>query len=143
SQPAGCGPVRSADAPDHGLWVPKRVIGCWPAGSPAVRVACLAGSRTRDDTDALPDVRPPGRVDGAAGTFFGVERRRAAGAAPRGGVLRRQNPRPRLDRADDLTLGYSVALVVGRRRGDPAGLGTGHRVSLLGVSRRRRRPGRR
>src|SRR5947209_850424 len=32
----------------------------------------------------------------------------------------------------DLTLGYSVALVVGRRRGDPAGLGTGHRVSLLG-----------
>src|SRR5579864_8836225 len=30
----------------------------------------------------------------------------------------------------DLTLRYSVALEVGRRRGDPAALGTGHRVSL-------------
>src|SRR2546421_10319534 len=30
----------------------------------------------------------------------------------------------------DVVLGYSVALVVGRVRGDPAAFGTGHRVSL-------------
>jgi transposase len=35
-------------------------------------------------TDALPDVRPPGRVDGAAGTFFDIEGCRVADAAPRG-----------------------------------------------------------
>src|SRR5262249_10868535 len=43
-----------------------------------------AASQAYDGTDALPDVRPPGRVDGAAGTVVGVERCRAAGAAPGG-----------------------------------------------------------
>src|SRR5215467_5660755 len=51
---------------------------------PAMITAGLAGSRARDGTDALLDVRPPGRVDGAAGAVGGVEGRRAAGAAPRG-----------------------------------------------------------
>jgi hypothetical protein len=49
---------------------------------PVVMVAGQAGSRVCDDTDPVPDVRPPGRVDGAAGTVGGVEGRRAAGAAP-------------------------------------------------------------
>ena len=47
--------------------------------------AGLAGSQARDHTDALPDLRPPDRVDGAAGAFGGVEGCRAAGAAPGGG----------------------------------------------------------
>src|SRR5207248_2607190 len=45
----------------------------------------LAVSRACDSTDALPGLRPPDRVDGVAGTFGGVEGRRAAGAAPGGG----------------------------------------------------------
>jgi hypothetical protein len=49
---------------------------------PVVMVAGQAGSRVCDDTDPVPDVRPPGRVDGAAGTVGGVEGRRDAGAAP-------------------------------------------------------------
>src|SRR5216684_2381282 len=44
----------------------------------------MAGSRACDGTDAVSDVRPPGRVDGAAGTLDGVEGCRVAGAAPRG-----------------------------------------------------------
>src|SRR5580698_4701916 len=44
----------------------------------------LASSRACDSTDALPDLRPPDRLDGAADALGGVERRRAAGAAPRG-----------------------------------------------------------
>src|SRR5215472_9141679 len=43
-----------------------------------------AGSQARDGTDAVSDVRAPGRVDGAAGAFSGVEGRRAAGVAPGG-----------------------------------------------------------
>src|ERR1022692_1784774 len=45
----------------------------------------LAVSRACDCTDALSGLRPPDRVDGAAGTFGRIERRRAAGAAPGGG----------------------------------------------------------
>src|SRR5204862_8229774 len=45
----------------------------------------LAVSRACDRTDALPGLRPPDRVDSVAGTFGGVEGRRAAGAAPGGG----------------------------------------------------------
>src|SRR6266480_72354 len=51
---------------------------------PTVMVAGLAGSRACDGTDAVSDVRPPGRVDGAACTFGGVEGCGAAGAAPGG-----------------------------------------------------------
>src|ERR1700722_14647720 len=51
---------------------------------PAVMVAGLAGSRVCDGTDSLPDVRSPGRVDGASGPVVSVEGRRAAGAAPGG-----------------------------------------------------------
>jgi len=56
-------------------------------------VARLAASRACDLTDALPDLRPPGRVDGVAGTFVGVEGRRAAGAAPGGGRAAAAEPK--------------------------------------------------
>src|ERR1700739_1186479 len=52
---------------------------------PAVVGAGLARSPACDGKTALPDVRPPGRWEGAAGTVVGVEGRRAAGAAPGGG----------------------------------------------------------
>src|SRR5712671_2490662 len=42
----------------------------------------LAGSRPCDGTAAVSDVRPAGRVDGAAGALVGCEGRRAAGATP-------------------------------------------------------------
>ncbi len=42
--------------------------------------AGLARSRACDGADAVSDVRPAGRADGAAGTFRGVEGCRAAGA---------------------------------------------------------------
>ena len=44
----------------------------------------LAASQACDGTGALPNVRPLGRLDGAAGTLGGVEGRRTADAAPRG-----------------------------------------------------------
>src|SRR6266516_7163561 len=50
----------------------------------AVVVVWLAASRACDGTDALPDVRPPGGLDGAVRPFFGVEGRGAAGASPGG-----------------------------------------------------------
>src|SRR6266571_7455858 len=49
-----------------------------------VAVAGLAGSRACDGTDALPDVRPPDRMVGAAGAVDGGERCRTAGAAAGG-----------------------------------------------------------
>src|SRR5215472_7412777 len=64
--------------------VPKPGIGSWPASMPAVVAARMAGSRACDGSHALLDVHRRGRVDGAAGTFLGVEGRRAAGAAPGG-----------------------------------------------------------
>src|SRR5450756_1992217 len=42
-----------------------------------------ASSRACDSTDALYDLRPPDRLDGATGTLGGVKGRRAAGAATR------------------------------------------------------------
>src|SRR5690348_14553031 len=51
---------------------------------PTAVAAGLARSRACDGTDAVSDIRPAGRVDGAAGAFGGVEGRRAAGAAPGG-----------------------------------------------------------
>src|ERR1700691_6065893 len=47
-------------------------------------VARLAEWTARDHTNAVPDLRPPDRLDGAAGTVRRIERRRAAGAAPGG-----------------------------------------------------------
>src|ERR1017187_1294500 len=47
--------------------------------------ARLAGWTARDHTNAVPDLRPPDRLDGAAGTCGRIERRRAAGAAPGSG----------------------------------------------------------
>src|SRR5260370_30273655 len=44
----------------------------------------LAVSAACDSADALPDLRAPDWLDGAAGGFGGVEGCRAAGAAPRG-----------------------------------------------------------
>src|ERR1700677_1007805 len=46
--------------------------------------ARLAGWTARDHTNAVPDLRPPDRLDGAAGTIGRIERRRAAGAASGG-----------------------------------------------------------
>ena len=51
---------------------------------PAVMAGGLAGSRPCDSTDAVSDVRPAGRMDGAADTFAGVEGCRGAGGAPGG-----------------------------------------------------------
>src|SRR5262245_31625976 len=56
----------------------------WPADSPAAVALRLEASQACDSTDALPDLRPPGRVDGAFRPFFGLEGCRAAGAAPGG-----------------------------------------------------------
>ena len=53
-------------------------------GFPAALAVWLAASPACDHTDALPDVRPPGRVAGAACALVGVEGRRAAGAASGG-----------------------------------------------------------
>ena len=50
---------------------------------PVVVAGGLARSRACDGTDALPDVRPHGRVASAAGAFGGVEGRRADGAPAR------------------------------------------------------------
>jgi hypothetical protein len=47
-------------------------------------VEVLAVSRACGSTDALPDLRPPDRIDDAAGTVGGAEGRRVAGAARRG-----------------------------------------------------------
>src|ERR1035437_3254121 len=47
--------------------------------------ARLAGWSARDHTNAVSDLRPRDRVDGAAGAVGRVERRRAAGAAPGSG----------------------------------------------------------
>jgi Phage integrase family len=52
---------------------------------PDVVAAGLAGSQARDGTDALPGLRPPDWLDGAAGALGGVEGCRIAGAAPGGG----------------------------------------------------------
>jgi hypothetical protein len=64
---------------------------------PAVVAGGLAGSRACDDMAAVSDVRPAGRVDGAAGAFFGVEGCRVLMLRREVAELRRQNPKPRLD----------------------------------------------
>ena len=76
----------------------------------------LAVLRACDDTDALLDVRPPDRMDGAARSFGGVERRRAAGAAPGGRGAAATEPRPRLDWADRMVLARLARLLQGPLR---------------------------
>ncbi len=49
---------------------------------PDVMAGGLARSQARDGSDALPGLRPPDWLDGAASTFGGVEGCRVAGAAP-------------------------------------------------------------
>src|SRR5690349_24126677 len=66
----------------------------------AAVVSGLAVSRACDYTDALPVLRPPDRVDGVAGTFGGVEGRRAAGAAPGGGGAAAAEPQAQAGLAD-------------------------------------------
>jgi hypothetical protein len=63
-------------------------------------VARLAGSRIRDGSNALPDARPAGRLDGAVRAFFGFEDAESLVLALEVAVLRRYNPKPRLDLAD-------------------------------------------
>src|SRR5260370_30564156 len=53
----------------------------------------LAVSAACDSADALPDLRAPDWLDGAAGGFGGVEGCRAAGAAPRGRGAAAAEPR--------------------------------------------------
>jgi len=71
-------------------------IGGWSASMPAAVSAALAGSRPYDGTAAVHDVRPPGRVDGAAGPLGGVGGRRAPPADAKLAVLieqmARENP---------------------------------------------------
>jgi hypothetical protein len=71
----------------------------------------LAASRACDPTDALPHVRPPGRLDGAVGAFGGVEGRRVAGAALGGRSAAAPEPQPKLDWADRAVLAALARLL--------------------------------
>src|SRR6266705_2431660 len=93
----------------------------------------LSVSRACDSTDALPGLRPPDRVDGVAGTFDGVEGRRAAGAAPGGGGAAAAGPQaqaglggPDGDRRPGAAAPETVA-------DEPAG-DAGHAVALAPAS---------
>jgi putative transposase len=74
-------------------------------------VGGLARSRACDGTDAVSDVHPAGRVDGAAGAVVGVEGRRAACAAAGDRGAARQHPRPRQDWADRAVLAALTRLL--------------------------------
>jgi putative transposase len=73
--------------------------------------AGLAGSRACNGTDAVSDLRPAGWVDGAAGTFGGIERRRAAGAASGGGGAAAAEPQAQAGLADRAVLAALARLV--------------------------------
>src|SRR5215470_680207 len=60
----------------------------------------MAGSRIRDGTDALPDVRPPDGVDGAACALGRIEGCRVACTSPGGRGAAAAESQPKLDWAD-------------------------------------------
>src|SRR5450755_3597282 len=80
---------------------------------PDVLIARLAGFQARDGTDALPGLRPPDWLDGAAGAFGGVEGCRAAGAAPGGGGAAAAEPEAEagLGGPDGVGLEYAIVAV--------------------------------
>ena len=90
-----------------------------PTGPRAVRHGC--GCRVL--APGLPDPRPPVWLVGVAGSVAGIEGRRTSSAAPR--VLRRTNPKPRLDWA-------GRALLAAMCRSVPAGVRR-HRLGTPGT----------
>jgi hypothetical protein len=85
----------------------------------------LAESLVRDGTNALFDVRPPDRLDGLAGTLFGFEGRRLLVLRQEVAVLRRPNPKPKLDWAAWAVMAALIRLLPGRLRA--------HRLVTLGT----------
>jgi hypothetical protein len=85
-------------------------------GSPAVVVVRLAASRVCDPTDALPDVHPPGRLDGVLARSTASKDAELLVLRQEVAVLRRQNPKPRLDWADLAVLAALIPLLPARLR---------------------------